>query len=67
MSEMKPSFNTQNLTNSDTFRPTSACAKFAGLPESMFYEDVLTHNQPHFDALKVYRFRKHCEKRRNCL
>ena len=25
------------------------------------------HTTPHFDALKIYSFGKHCEKRRNCL
>ena len=25
------------------------------------------HTMPHFDALKIYRCGKHCEKRRNCL
>ena len=25
------------------------------------------HTMPHFDALKIYSYGKHCEKRRNCL
>ena len=25
------------------------------------------HIMPHFDAIKIYSCRKHCEKRRNCL
>ena len=31
--------------------------------------DALTHYQtmPHFDALKIYSCKKHCEKKRNCL
>ena len=33
------------------------------------YLFLLTHYHimPHFDALKIYRYGKHCEKRRNCL
>ena len=34
-------------------------------------EIILTHHMyhtmPHFDALKIYSYGKHCEKRRNCL